>query len=121
MRRCYISPHDHNTLYTGSQHVHRTQDGGQSWQVISPDLTLNDKSRQGSSGGLTGDNIGVEYAGVVYGIAESPRREGADLGGHERRARAAHARRRQDVDERHEEHPEPAGLGLGAQHRAVAV
>ncbi len=67
-----ISPHDHNTLYTGSQHVHRTQDGGQSWQVISPDLTLNDRSRMGSSGGLTPDNIGVEYAGVVYGIAESP-------------------------------------------------
>jgi len=71
-----ISPHDHNTIYTGSQHVHRTTNGGQSWQVISPDLTLNDKSRQGSSGGLTPDNIGVEYAGVVYGIAESPREKG---------------------------------------------
>jgi len=67
-----ISPHDHNTLYTGSQHVHRTTDGGQSWQVVSPDLTLDDRSRMGSSGGLTPDNIGVEYAGVVYGIAESP-------------------------------------------------
>ena len=72
----HISPHDHNTLYVGSQHVHRTQDGGQSWQVISPDLTLNDKSRQGTSGGLTPDNIGVEYAGVVYGIAESPVEKG---------------------------------------------
>ena len=71
-----ISPHDHNTIYVGSQHVHRTQDAGQSWQVISPDLTLNDKSRQGSSGGLTPDNIGVEYAGVVYGIAESPKEKG---------------------------------------------
>jgi photosystem II stability/assembly factor-like uncharacterized protein len=72
----HISPHDHNTLYVGSQHVHRTQDAGQSWQVISPDLSLNDKSRQKSSGGLTGDNIGVEYAGVVYGIAESPIEKG---------------------------------------------
>lgn len=72
-----ISPHDHNTLYTGSQYVHRTQDGGQSWQVISPDLTLNDKSKMQSSGGLTADNIGVEYSGVVYGIAESPRDKGA--------------------------------------------
>lgn len=72
----HISPHDHNTIYTGSQYVHRTQDGGQSWQVISPDLTLNDKSRQGSSGGLTPDNIGVEYAGVVYGLAESPKEKG---------------------------------------------
>ncbi len=71
-----ISPHDHNTIYTGSQHVHRTTNGGQSWEVISPDLTLNDRSRMGSSGGLTGDNIGVEYAGVVYGLAESPRAAG---------------------------------------------
>jgi photosystem II stability/assembly factor-like uncharacterized protein len=68
----HISPHDANTVYVGSQHVHRTRDGGQSWQVISPDLTQNDRSRMGLSGGLTGDNIGVEYAGVVYGIAESP-------------------------------------------------
>jgi len=72
----HISPHDHNTIYTGSQHVHRTRDGGQSWQVISPDLTLNDRTRMGSSGGLTGDNIGVEYAGVVFGIAESPLEKG---------------------------------------------
>ncbi len=71
-----ISPHDHNTLYVGSQYVHRTTDGGQTWQVISPDLTLNDRSRMGSSGGLTPDNIGVEYAGVVYAIAESPRERG---------------------------------------------
>jgi hypothetical protein len=48
-----ISPHDHNTIYIGSQHVHRSINGGQSWQEISPDLTLNDKSRQQLSGGLT--------------------------------------------------------------------
>ncbi|MFN8058645.1 MAG: hypothetical protein U0Q12_05720 [Vicinamibacterales bacterium] len=72
----HISPHDHNTLYIGSQHVHRTVDGGQTWQEISPDLTLNDRSRMGSSGGLTPDNIGVEYAGVVYAIAESPKEKG---------------------------------------------
>jgi photosystem II stability/assembly factor-like uncharacterized protein len=72
----HISPNDHNTIYVGSQHVHRTRDGGQSWQVISPDLTLNDRSRMGSSGGLTPDNIGVEYAGVVYAIAESPVEKG---------------------------------------------
>jgi photosystem II stability/assembly factor-like uncharacterized protein len=71
-----ISPHDHNAVYAGSQHVHRTTNGGQSWQVISPDLTLNDKSRQQMSGGLTPDNVGVEYAGVVFAIAESPREKG---------------------------------------------
>ena len=72
----HISPHDNNTVYVGSQHVHRTRNGGQSWEVISPDLTLNDQSRMGLSGGLTGDNIGVEYAGTVFGIAESPVEEG---------------------------------------------
>jgi hypothetical protein len=71
-----ISPHDHNTVYAGSQHVHRTTDGGQTWQVISPDLTLDNKARQQRSGGLTPDNVGVEYAGVVFAIAESPREQG---------------------------------------------
>ncbi|HEX9164545.1 MAG TPA: hypothetical protein VF862_01440 [Gemmatimonadales bacterium] len=66
-----VSVHARNTLYVGSQHVHRTTDGGRSWQAISPDLTRNDKSRQGISGGLTPDNIGVEYAGVVFALAES--------------------------------------------------
>jgi photosystem II stability/assembly factor-like uncharacterized protein len=71
-----ISPHDHNKVYIGSQFVHQTTDGGNSWQVISPDLTSNDKSKQGFSGGLTGDNIGVEYAPVVFAIAESPKEAG---------------------------------------------
>ncbi|WP_419164304.1 sialidase [Candidatus Palauibacter sp.] len=68
----HISPHDNETVYVGSQHVHRTRNRGQSWEAISPDLSMNDQSRMGLSGGLTGDNIGVEYAGVVFGIAESP-------------------------------------------------
>jgi photosystem II stability/assembly factor-like uncharacterized protein len=71
-----ISPHDRQKLYVGSQYVHQTTDGGQSWQLISPDLTTNDKSKQGFSGGLTGDNIGVEYAPVVFAIAESPKEKG---------------------------------------------
>jgi photosystem II stability/assembly factor-like uncharacterized protein len=71
-----ISPHDHNRIYVGSQYVHQTTDGGQSWQLISPDLTTNDKSKQGFSGGLTGDNIGVEYAPVVFAIAESSKEPG---------------------------------------------
>ena len=71
-----ISPHDHNTVYVASQNVHRTTDGGQSWEVISPDLTLNDKSKQTKSGGLTPDNIGVEYANVIYAFDESPIKKG---------------------------------------------
>jgi photosystem II stability/assembly factor-like uncharacterized protein len=72
----HISPHDHNKVYVGSQYVHQSTDGGQSWQEISPDLTLNDKSKQQNSGGLTPDNIGVEYFDVVYRIAESPKQAG---------------------------------------------
>jgi photosystem II stability/assembly factor-like uncharacterized protein len=71
-----ISPHDHNKVYVGSQYVHVTTDQGHSWKTISPDLTRNDKSREGFSGGLTGDDIGVEYAGVVFAIAESPKQAG---------------------------------------------
>ncbi len=71
-----ISPHDHNTVYVGSQYVSSTSDGGQNWKAISPDLTLNDKSMMGDSGGLTVDNLSVEYAGVVYSLAESPLEKG---------------------------------------------
>lgn len=71
-----ISPHDNNTIYVTSQVVHRTTNGGQTWEVISPDLTLNDKSKQTKSGGLTPDNIGVEYANVIYAFEESPVKKG---------------------------------------------
>jgi len=71
-----ISPHDHNKVYVGSQHVHMTTDGGQSWEVISPDLSTNDRSKLGSSGGLTPDNASVEYACLIFALAESPMQEG---------------------------------------------
>jgi photosystem II stability/assembly factor-like uncharacterized protein len=71
-----ISPHDRNKVYVGSQYVHVTTDGGKSWREISPDLTLNDKSKQQISGGLTPDNIGVEYFNVIFAIAESPLKPG---------------------------------------------
>ena len=71
-----ISPHDHNKVYVGSQHVHVTTDAGRTWRELSPDLTRNDKTRQQMSGGLTPDNIGVEYSGVVFAIAESRLRAG---------------------------------------------
>ena len=71
-----ISPHDSDTVYVASQYVHRTTNGGQSWEVVSPDLSLDDDSKQQFSGGLTGDNIGVEYANVVYALDESPLKQG---------------------------------------------
>lgn len=73
-----ISPHDPNTLYIGSNGVFRTRDEGQSWDVISPDLTRHDPATLGSSGGpLTKDNTSVEYYATVFAIAESPLPDGA--------------------------------------------
>ena len=71
-----ISPFDHARVYVGSQFVHVTSDGGKSWSVMSPDLTRHDTARLGMSGGLTPDNLGVEYSGVVFAIAESPKEKG---------------------------------------------
>jgi photosystem II stability/assembly factor-like uncharacterized protein len=68
----HISPHDNETVYVGSQHVHRTRDGGQSWQVISPDLTTDDEERQRKSGGLTTEDVSPTYYSTLFAIAESP-------------------------------------------------
>jgi hypothetical protein len=69
-----LSPHDPNVLYVTSQHVHRSTNEGQAWETISPDLTRNDKAKQGPSGGpITKDNTSVEYYGVVFALAPSPR------------------------------------------------
>lgn len=53
-----------------------TTDGGRTWTVISPDLSTNDASKMGPSGGLTRDNLAVEYGCVVFAIAESPLEKG---------------------------------------------
>jgi len=68
-----ISPHDPETLYITSQHVHRSTDEGASWHVISPDLTRNDKTRQEPSGGpITIDSNGMDYYCTIFAFAESP-------------------------------------------------
>ena len=72
----HISPHNPDKVYVGSQYVHVATNGGQSWQVISPDLTTNNKALQVTSGGLTIDNIGVDYGCTLFAIAESPVQEG---------------------------------------------
>ncbi|HEV2844609.1 MAG TPA: glycosyl hydrolase, partial [Thermoanaerobaculia bacterium] len=67
-----ISPHDSKVVYHGGNVLFRTSDGGQSWTVISPDLTRNDKSKQKWSGGpITGDNTGVETYCTIFVVAES--------------------------------------------------
>jgi photosystem II stability/assembly factor-like uncharacterized protein len=71
-----IDPLDTNRVYVGSQYVHVTTDGGNSWKVISPDLTLNDKSHQQNSGGVSHDNLMTFDGSTLYSIAPSPLKEG---------------------------------------------
>ncbi len=66
-----LSPHDPSVAYVGSQHVHRSTNGGQSWDVISPDLSTGQDSLLRKTGGLTPDDAGPTYAAVVFAIAES--------------------------------------------------
>ena len=72
-----FSRHNPNRLYTFSQHVHVTENEGQSWDIISPDLTRNDPEKLKSSGGpITQDNTSVEYYCTIFAANESPLKEG---------------------------------------------
>jgi photosystem II stability/assembly factor-like uncharacterized protein len=73
----HFSKHNPKKLYTFSNHVHVSEDEGQSWKIISPDLTRNDPQKLKSSGGpITQDNTGVEYYCTIFAANESPLREG---------------------------------------------
>ena len=73
----FFSPHDPNTLYAAGNVLFRTTNEGQSWQPISPDLTRNDKSKHGPSGGpITKDNTSVEYYCTIFAALESPHEKG---------------------------------------------
>ncbi len=67
-------PHDENTVYYGSQFLHKSTDNGATWEIISPDLTTNDstKQRQQKTGGLTFDITGAENHTTILAIAPSP-------------------------------------------------
>lgn len=72
-----FSPNDPNVLYAAGDHLFRSTNEGQSWEMISPDLTRNDKSKQGSAGGpITKDNTSVEYYDTIFTVAESPVQRG---------------------------------------------
>ena len=73
----FFSPHDPNKLYTTSNQVHVSMNEGQSWEIISPDLTRNDPSTLGPSGGpITKDNTAVEYYGTIFAAMESAQEKG---------------------------------------------
>jgi photosystem II stability/assembly factor-like uncharacterized protein len=69
-----MSPHDPHTAYAGSQYVHETADGGRTWEVISPDLTTNDKSKQQIPPGLWPETQDVPSS--LIAIEESPLERG---------------------------------------------
>ncbi|CAN5470613.1 hypothetical protein BH20ACI3_BH20ACI3_19940 [soil metagenome] len=72
-----FSPHDANTLYAAGNVLFKSTNEGQSWEIISPDLTRNDKSKQGPSGGpITKDNTSVEYYSTIFTTMESPLQKG---------------------------------------------
>lgn len=69
-----MSPHDPNTLYLGGNHIFKSTDAGQSWRIISPDLSTNHpkKTQRGKSGGITLDNTGAEIHCAATMIGLSP-------------------------------------------------
>ena len=72
-----VSPHDPAVVYYGSQFVHRTRDGGVTWQKISPDMTAHPEGTQGASGEpITRDATGEEVYSTLYTIRESPVQKG---------------------------------------------
>ncbi len=72
-----ISPHDPDVVYHTAQVVFRTRDGGQSWEVISPDLTTNNPETQDYAGGpITHDSTGVEVYNTIFAFEESPHVKG---------------------------------------------
>ena len=66
------SSHEPNTYYHGAQLMLRTRDFGRSWEEVSPDLTRNDKSKQGRPGvPYTNEAVGAENYGTLSYVAES--------------------------------------------------
>ena len=72
-----ISKNNPDRIYIGSQYLHKSDDMGNSWDIISPDLTTNDKSKQNQedSGGLSMDNSGAENHTTIFTVTESPLNE----------------------------------------------
>ena len=73
----FFSKHNSKRLYAASNHLHMTEDEGQTWTLVSDDLTRNEKEKLVSSGGpITKDNTSVEYYATIFAVNESPIKEG---------------------------------------------
>ncbi|MBK6487728.1 MAG: hypothetical protein IPF98_12810 [Gemmatimonadetes bacterium] len=69
-----LSPFDTKTVYFGAQVIFRTANYGQSWDIISPDLSNNEKQKQVTSGGpIVVDNTAAEFHSTIISIAPSPK------------------------------------------------
>jgi len=68
-----MSSHDPSHIFVGANHLFKSIDKGQTWDIISQDLTTNDpiKRQKGISGGITPDNSGAEYHCAIHTIAVS--------------------------------------------------
>lgn len=68
-----VSPHDPDVVYHASQRLHRTTDGGMTWETISPDLTTDTPEHQVASGGpINHDVTGVEIFNTIFSVVVSP-------------------------------------------------
>ena len=117
-----VSRHDSQVVYHAANVVFRTQNGGQSWDKVSDDLTRNDKNKQKWSGGpdhrrqhRRRDLRDGLRPGRIAARQENP------LGRQRRRPRPRLAGRRLHLEERHGQRARPARLGGGRVRRAVAV
>ncbi len=73
----YVSSHNPNVVYHGSQYLHKTTNDGVTWETISGDLTANEPGKQVISGSpITRDITGEEYHSTIYEINESRLKEG---------------------------------------------
>jgi photosystem II stability/assembly factor-like uncharacterized protein len=71
------SQHEPNTFYHGAQYLLKTSDWGKTWKEASPDLTRNEKEKQGRAGGpYTNEEVGAENYGTLTYIMESPHEKG---------------------------------------------
>ncbi len=72
-----MSPHDPQTLFSGGNYLFKTENGGHTWKIISPNLATDDpeKCKRGESGGLTPDNSGAEFHCSITTVSQSPLHE----------------------------------------------
>ena len=71
------SQHEKNTFYHGAQLLLKTTDNGKNWSEVSPDLSNNEKEKQGKGGGpYTNEAVGAENYGTLSYVTESPHEQG---------------------------------------------